>query len=210
MGSPTVTQRVEQIEEKFTHLEEAVSEMVTKAVERAMEAMHRSLSDMIIEGQTKAAKQLGDDLDALAGRLEGRVQRTRQFHEVLINSMKDEQVKFQFEIRSTMTGMNASQGPVMKKPHGSVNQAGVSPNPMATLLGNEGFANGVGGSGTQGDGCSYGGFGGYGGSGPGGIGLGVNGVLMSGGVGGTGGTGTGGWRYRKLDMPLFEGNDPDG
>lgn len=163
MGPPTVTQRVEQIEEKLTGLEGAVSEMVTKAVERAMEAMHRSLSEMILEGKTKLTKQLGVDLDAMTGRLEGRVQRTREFHEAMINSMKDEQVKFQSEIRSTMTGIHGSQGPLTKKPEGSVNKAVVSPNSMVALVGSEGFGHGLGGSGTQMEGGSYGGFGGYGG-----------------------------------------------
>lgn len=48
--------------------------MVLKAVERAVEAMHHSLLDLLLEGQSKITKQLGADLDSLAGRLEGRVQ----------------------------------------------------------------------------------------------------------------------------------------
>lgn len=144
MGPLTVAQRVE-------HLEDVIAEMVLKAVERAVDAMHHSLSEMIIEGQTKATKQLGADLDALAGRLEGRVQRTREFHESMINSMKDEQLKFQSEIRSTLTGLQGSQVPLNKKTEGSVNKMGVSPTSMVALTGSDNFAQGIGGSGLSGE-----------------------------------------------------------
>lgn len=66
MGPPTVTQRVELIEEKISDLEGKITEMVSKAVERAMEVMHHSLSEMLLEGQVKITKQLGTDLDAMA------------------------------------------------------------------------------------------------------------------------------------------------
>lgn len=80
MGPPTVTQRVERLKEKYTDLDGEISEMMTKAVERAVEAMPIR-SEVLLEGQMKAAKQLGEDLDSLAGRLEGHVQHTREFHE---------------------------------------------------------------------------------------------------------------------------------
>lgn len=68
--------------------------MVSKAIERAIEAMHHDLSGMLLEGQTKMTKQLGTDLDSMASRLEARVQRARKFRETLINSMKNDQLKF--------------------------------------------------------------------------------------------------------------------
>lgn len=213
MGPPTVTQRVEQLEEKITDLESSVSEMVSKAVERAVEAMHHSLSEMLLEGQAKITKQVGADLDSLAGRLEGRVQRTREFHETLINSMKNDQIRFQSEMRSTMTGLQVGQVPAQNKLEGSVNKMTLTPNSMAALVNSESFGQGFSGrqvegsSGQMFDGGGYGGYGGYGGiggviaGGSGGSPLGVN----------NGGTvGMGGWRYRKLDMPIFEGTDPDG
>lgn len=53
-----MTQRVELIEEKITDLEGKILEMVSKAVERAVDAIHHSLSEMLLEGQTKATKGL--------------------------------------------------------------------------------------------------------------------------------------------------------
>lgn len=209
MRPPTVTQRVELIEEKLTNLEGKISELVSKAVERAVEAMHHSLSEMLLEGQTKVSKQLRADLDALAGRLEGRVQRTREFHESLINSMKNDQMKFQSEIRSAVIGGQGSQIPPNHKPEGSVNQGGLSPSSMTVFVGTEGMGQGIGGSGEIFEGGGYGSFGNYnGGNGT------IHGGIMGGGIGGgnlSGGMGNmGEWRYRKLDMPIFEGTDPDG
>lgn len=200
MGPPTVTQRVDQIEEKLTDLEGTISELVSKAVERAVAAMHHSLSEMLLEGQSKVTKQLGTDLEAMAGRVEGRVQRTREFHESLINSMKNEQLKFQAEMRSTLTEMQVGQAPVMSKPEGSVNHLVGSPGSVPMFGGHENYGVGLGGkigegaSGQVFDGGGNGVFGGYG----------------SMGNGNSGGVGMGGWRYRKLDMPIFEGTDPDG
>lgn len=114
-----------------------ITAMVAKAVERAVDTMHHSLSEMILEGQAKVTKQVGADLDALAGRLEGRVQRTREFHESLINSMKNDQVKFQAELRSTITGVQVTQGQLSQKPEGSVNQMGFSPNSVVAMIGSE-------------------------------------------------------------------------
>lgn len=205
MGPPTVTQRVEQIEDKIADLDGKIAEMVSKAVERAVEVMHHSLSEMLLEGQVKVTKQLGTDLEAMAGRLEGRVQRTREFHESLINSMKNDQLKFQSEIRSSLTDIQAGHVPVVNNHEGSVNKIGASPSSLAVFGGGEGYGQGAGGKQGEGvysgqifDGGRYGGFGSSGG-------IGGN----TGGAG-IGGTGVGGWRYRKLDMPIFEGVDPDG
>lgn len=118
MGPPTVTQRVEQLEEKLTDLDGMISEMVTKAVERAVEAMHHSLSEMLLEGQAKITKQVGVDLEAVTGRLEARVQRTREFHESLLNSMKNDQLKFKSEMRTSLTeiaGGQCEQGGVVTR-----------------------------------------------------------------------------------------------
>lgn len=67
MGPPTVAQKLELIEEKLTGMEEATKDLVSKAVERAMEAMKHSLTEVLLEGQTLAAKQLGADFEALTG-----------------------------------------------------------------------------------------------------------------------------------------------
>ncbi|KAL8098137.1 hypothetical protein AgCh_031056 [Apium graveolens] len=49
MGPPTVTQREEQLEEKFTDLEKSISAIVSKVVDRGVEAMHRALSEMVMK-----------------------------------------------------------------------------------------------------------------------------------------------------------------
>ena len=94
MGPPTVAQRLESVEEKLAEMEVVMKDFVTKAVDRAMEAMRQSLSEVLVEGQTMAAKQLGADFEALTGRLEGRVNRSREYHETLIHTMRTDQLKF--------------------------------------------------------------------------------------------------------------------
>ncbi|KAL8127128.1 hypothetical protein AgCh_014157 [Apium graveolens] len=47
MRSQTVTQRVEQFEGKFIDMEREISEMVSKEVNKAVKAMHHSLSEMV-------------------------------------------------------------------------------------------------------------------------------------------------------------------
>lgn len=54
--------------------------MVLKAMERAMKVMKHSLTEVLMEGQTLATKQLGADFEAMTGRLEGRVNRSREYH----------------------------------------------------------------------------------------------------------------------------------
>lgn len=107
--------------------------------------MHHSSSTMLLEGQAKITKQLGTDLEAMSGRLEGRVQRTREFHESLINSMKNDQLKFQAEMRSTLTDMQVGQVPAMSKPEGSVNNLVGSPVSIPVFGGHEGYGLGLGG-----------------------------------------------------------------
>lgn len=104
MGPPTVAQRVELMEEKLQGMEESMKEMVTKAVDKAMETMRHTLTEVLLEGQTVAAKKMVAEFEALSGRLEGRVNRGREYHETLINAIRSEQLKFQTEMKSTITG----------------------------------------------------------------------------------------------------------
>lgn len=145
-------------------------------------------------------------MDALAVWLEGSVQRTREFHESMINSIKEEQLKFQSKIRSTLTSPQVSPISQSKKPEGSVHKLGVSPNSVVVYLGNEGFGPVVRGSGVQGEGGSYGVMGAFCGSGVTHM-MGNGGAMVGnggqgGGLGMMNGMGTRGWRYRKLDMPV--------
>lgn len=69
-----------------------------------------------------AMKKMEVEFEALAGRLEGRVNRTREYHETLLNMMRNDQLKFQSEIRSTLTGLPPKQIPIQDRAEGSVNR----------------------------------------------------------------------------------------
>lgn len=131
MGPPTVAQRLELLEEKLAEMEVTTKDFVTKAVDRAMEAMRHSLTEVLMEGQSVAAKQMGADFEALTGRLEGRVNRSREYHETLINAMRTDHLKFQAEMKSTLTGCQSKAAVHGDKAEGSVNRGDVvfnSPN----------------------------------------------------------------------------------
>lgn len=168
MGPPTTAQRLDFLEQKVTDLEETMKEMVAKSVETAIEAMRHSLTEVLMEGQNLTTKKLGVEIEAMTERLEGRISRSREYHETLINTMRTEQLKFQAEMRSTVTGVPLGQGGHPDKGEASVNRHVFGP-------------------------------GSYTAGGP-------NGGGHSGGLGGP----SSNWRYRKLDMPVFDGSDPDG
>lgn len=58
-----------------------------------------------MEGQATAARKQGEEIKALAVRLEGRINRSRENQEQMINMLQSEQIKFQSELRSTVTGL---------------------------------------------------------------------------------------------------------
>lgn len=103
MGPPMLNQRVEEMEGRVADLDNTVTMMVSKAVEKAMEVMRHSLTEVLMEGQAQATKKLGGEIEVLAGRLEGSISRSREYQESLINSMRNKQIKFQSERRSTLT-----------------------------------------------------------------------------------------------------------
>ena len=190
MGPPTTTQRLDLMEEKVVEVEGRIQELVTKAVESAVEGLRHSLTEILIEGQALATKQLGSELEALSGRLEGRIGRSRDYHESMIQSLRNEQLKFQAEMRSALNGPQFLQSFPEKMENTRGQGSSVVGNPNSGLLGSE--------EGFKGSGGRSGG-----------------GVNVGGDNGGfnyaTGGPGHGAsWRYRKLDMPVFDGTDPDG
>lgn len=83
MGLPTTAQRTDLLEEKATNIEHTMADMVSKAVERAMEAMRHSLTELIIESQSTAAKKMGVEFDAMSGILEGRLNRDREYQGIV-------------------------------------------------------------------------------------------------------------------------------
>lgn len=54
---------------------------MTKGVEPAMEATRHSLTELIMESQSAAAKKMGAEFDAMSGRMEGRINRGREYQE---------------------------------------------------------------------------------------------------------------------------------
>lgn len=110
MGPPTVAQRVEMVEEKLQSMDETLKEMVGKTVDRAMEAMRHTMTEVLMDGQNQATKKMVAEFEALSGRLEGRVNRGREYHETLINTMRNDQLKFQAEMKSTIAGLQAIHG----------------------------------------------------------------------------------------------------
>lgn len=79
MRPPTVTQRVEQFEEKAIWIEESMADLVTKVAETAITAMKQSLTKLLIEGQTATSRKQHEDLEAVTVRLEGRIGRSREY-----------------------------------------------------------------------------------------------------------------------------------
>lgn len=144
--------------------------------------MKHSLGELLLQGQAEATQKQGGELESLVTRLEGRILRAREHQESLIYSMKNEQENFQSEVRSTLQSL---QQPTSEKIEGNVNNhQGDSSGRGVTLTPVRGMEMGaMYGSPQLGRGpFSCGGFGG----------------------------GLGTWRYRKLDMPLFDGIDPIG
>lgn len=172
------------MEEKFVNLEEAMKDLVAKMVDKAVEAMRQSLTEVLMEGQTMVTKKFGTEFDSMAARLEGRINRSREYHESLINTMRNEQLQFQSEMGSVLMGNKISMG---EKLEGSNSQ--VISQAHSTPIG----------PGSQSHGMPNLGFGGGGR-------MTGSGSVIGGGSGG----GPGNWRYRKLDIPIFDGTDPDG
>lgn len=191
MGQLTVAQRVEVIEEKLAAVEESIKTMVAEMVDKAMDAMRHSLTEVLMEGQTLTAKkmvaELESKLELLTGRLEGRVNRSCEYHETLINTMRNDQLKFQAEMRSTITGLQPTQIPTLDKAENSVNRDEMFLASHNSVFGGRGEKPRVlGGRDWDGETTESGGNG-FG-----------NGNFLS------------NWRYRKLNMPIFDGSDPDG
>ncbi|KAL8145577.1 hypothetical protein AgCh_003652 [Apium graveolens] len=88
MGPPTVTQRLNQLEEKPMDIEATMADMVIKAVEAAVNSMKQSLTDLLVEGQATTARKQEEGLEALVTRLEGRVNRFREHQEQMATSTR--------------------------------------------------------------------------------------------------------------------------
>lgn len=89
--------------------------MGAKKVETAVNAMRHSLTGLLIEGQTVTARKQGEKSETLTVRLEDRLNRARESREQMINKIRNEHLKFQTELRSTVTSLHASQTQIFGK-----------------------------------------------------------------------------------------------
>lgn len=191
MGPPTVAQRIEQLEEKTSNIEELITEMVTKAFERGLEAMRHSVTELVMENQALTSKNMGAEIEALSERLEGRINRSREYQEALINTIRTDQLKFQTEIKSVITGLQSGQiFPTHRMEDGAIPPGSSSSKNGSVLLGPEDSNKGLGNRTLER------GF--------------AGGMNLGNGIGIGSNSGVGHWRYRKLDMPVFDGSDPVG
>lgn len=120
----------------------------------------------------------------------------------MINTIRNDQLKFQTDLRSTVVGLQSIGVPMGEKMEGSATQVG-STSPVQFGVGGIRSTKNFGVNG--GDGGGIGGYGMYMG---GGVPPGFQGI--QGYHGGGNGGGSGNWRFCKLDMPVFDGTDPDG
>ncbi|KAL8088363.1 hypothetical protein AgCh_038219 [Apium graveolens] len=189
MGPSTTTQRLDLTEEKLSDLEETTKTMIEKGMATAMEALRHTLIEVLMEEQGVATKKLGTEFEAMTARFEGRINQSREYHETLINMIRSEQLKFQTEVKSTLIGMQSLHVSSQDKLEGSVNNSGfIAGSHNSTLGGIEDLGKGSGVRNLAGG--NYIGRGPSGGPQPGGS--------------------NSNWRYKKLDMPVFDGIYPDG
>ncbi|KAL8135172.1 hypothetical protein AgCh_010002 [Apium graveolens] len=110
MGHPPTTQQTEKSEETLACLHASirstVTEEVSAAVKGAMAAMEQ-LSDRFIRSFDETFKRQELHLDEATNRLEGRVNQAREHQQMMINMMKDDQLKFQAEVRATLSELKS-------------------------------------------------------------------------------------------------------
>lgn len=159
----------EQLEVSHSSIREIVTVEVAAAVKGAMSAMQQSLVNRFVGSFEKIAQQHDEKLQAAVARLEGRITRSRDTQESLISAMRDDQLKFQSDIRSTIANIQTIK---QKQKGGERNEEGfILGEGSSTAERRVGF--GVVGSGLKGGSgvnrSGYGGISGYGaGSGSGG------------------------------------------
>lgn len=81
---PTAAQRVEQLEEQCVTLRGSIAEEVTVAIGAAM----KSLEEKVFGTLEWITKKFEEDLTSRSVRLEGRIDRYREEHEMMISQVK--------------------------------------------------------------------------------------------------------------------------
>ena len=196
----------EQLEAAQNSIRETIAVEVASAIKGAVVAMQQALVTRFVTSFDEISKQQDDKLAAAISRLEGRITRSRDTQESLISTMREDQLQFQSDVRSTLTTLKSNKSKQLES-HNEQLDSGfvVGEGSTSAVRKGGGFFVGIGGSGGVG-------------SGPGG-GSGHEGGAGSGSGGGPGYFGSNGapsgggrnqWRHKKLDMPLFDGTNPDG
>lgn len=109
MAPPTEAERLAQLEEKLetTHrsMRENIAVEVAAAIKSGVAAMQQTLIDHFSVSLEEVTKQQDDKMIEAMSRLEGRINRSKERQEAIISSMKDDQLQFQVDIRSTLTSL---------------------------------------------------------------------------------------------------------
>lgn len=180
MGAPTTNQY------RIEMLEQGLGNLKSTMEEQISVAVNAATYEM----QKTLIKQLTNSLEQTTQRLENRIDRSKKKQDGFMNLVKGEQEKFQDEIRSTLTSFKVAETVHSKATKGSSEQwLGKGRSGMNE---GEGFESGR----HKGFGDGSGRFG-------------ENGWERNGGGSGSSGV-AGNWRYKRLDLPLFTGQNPDG
>lgn len=181
MGAPPSNQyRIEVLEKGLGELRGTMAEQIAVSVKAAAQEMQQNL-----------VEQLTSSFEKTVMRLEDQMARSKENQDGFMTGVRGEQEKFQEEVRSALTSLKLAT----ENPGEFVN----STVDFVIRKGSEGEGSGVG----SGRGGGYGSGRGPG-PGPGRGGAEMGGYVQQGHVGGSQ------WKLKKLDLPLFFGENPDG
>lgn len=184
MAPPTSNQRLDALENQMANLQNTIAEKISNSVGLAMEAAKLTIAEQISQRMEETMRKSKEDLEVANYRLEGRIDRTRENLEGMLTVARGDQNKFQSEMRATLEKFRSVPF------NGGDHQGSRGTGNRVVDLENRG---------EELEGANL---------------RGENEVFDGGGSGGAGGgawnRGGGNWRHRKLDMPAFDGSDPDG
>ena len=183
MMTRTHSQRLDQLEEEVASLKTTITTEVTTAVGDVAKGLQH-----LTESLEKMTTQFKEDLRSTAERLEGRITRDRENQDLLVAQMRRDKEKFRSEIRTSLGERNPPIGRRGRRLEGDKEEE---------VNGNRGSPRELGWS--QGRGSNFQETGGGGGDRAEDIGDGERELAHK-----------ANWRYKKLDMPLFSGENPDG
>lgn len=167
-------------ETRQTQRAEQVGVTMTDLQSSMTEEVTEAVNRAAAEMQQTLISQITTSLDQVTQKLQTRIDRVREYNETMISQVTRRQEEFQAEVRLTLSLLKTA----------TIGATGY--NNEATGLGSGTKLTDVGGLGFQGN--NY-----------------YKDRDKAEDKGGGGNISNGGnWRYRKLDLPVFEGNNPDG